>query len=141
MAKNVEYDFLGRGWSFPIRIDPRTRGVQMVTGEEDIRESLRILINTRPGERVMQPTFGCAIWNTVFEIMSQQTVTQIQEMIRRAVLFFEPRIDLENIIVTVDDASSGRLLIELGYSVRSTNSRSNCVFPFYLNQGTGTFGG
>ena len=129
-------DFLGRGWSFPPRFDPRTREVVMVSDVEDIAESLRILLSTLPGERVMLPTYGCPLHRMVFEQVSEQTATESKEMIRKAILFFEPRITLNRIDTQLVDPMMGHLEILLDYHVRGTNTRHNLVYPFYLYQAT-----
>ncbi|MBE1160678.1 GPW/gp25 family protein [Dyella acidiphila] len=129
-------DFLGRGWSFPPRFDPRTKQAVMVADSEDIAESLRILLSTQPGERVMLPHYGCALRRMVFEEASEQTVTQIKEMIRKAILFYEPRISVNSMDAQLVDALSGRLEIVIDYTIRSTNTRHNLVYPFYLHQAT-----
>lgn len=129
-------DFLGRGWSFPPRFDPRSKAAVMVSGVADIEESLRILLSTAPGERVMLPSYGCALRRMVFEEASEQTATEIKEMIRKAILFFEPRIVLNRIDTQRVDALGGRLDILLDYTVRTTNTRHNLVYPFYLHQAT-----
>ncbi|MGP1665210.1 MAG: GPW/gp25 family protein [Rhodanobacter sp.] len=129
-------DFLGRGWSFPPRFDPRTKKAVMVSDAEDIVESLRILLSTSPGERVMLPSYGCALRWMVFEDVSEQAMTEIKELIRKAVLFFEPRITLNRIDTQLVDPLEGRLDILLDYTVRTTNARHNLVYPFYLNQAT-----
>ncbi|GLQ87810.1 GPW/gp25 family protein [Dyella flagellata] len=128
--------FLGRGWSFPPRFDPRTKEVVMVADAEDIAESLRILLATHPGERVMLPRYGSDLRRMVFEEASEQTVTQIKEAIRKAILFYEPRISLNRIDASLVDAMNGRLEIQVDYTIRSTNTRHNLVYPFYLHQAT-----
>lgn len=128
--------FLGRGWSFPPRFDPRTKEAVMVSAEHDIAESLRILLSTTPGERVMLPAYGCGLRRMVFESVSEQTATEIKELIRKAILFFEPRISVQRIDVTLADALAGRLDILIDYLVRTTNTRHNLVYPFYLHQAT-----
>jgi phage baseplate assembly protein W len=135
----VEMDdpsFLGRGWPFPPAFDPHTGEVMMVEAEQDIVESLRILMQTRPGERVMQPTYGCGLQDLVFEPMSGETEAAIEVAISRAILFFEPRITLQNIEVSSHDWQGGQLQIRLDYTIRSTNTRNNIVFPFYSKEGT-----
>jgi uncharacterized protein len=129
-------NFLGRGWSFPPRFDPRSKGVAMVADIEDIEESLRILLATTPGERVMQPAYGCGLRRMVFETLNEQTLTAIKDRIRKAVLFFEPRIILQRIDANVPDAREGRLDLLLDYRVRTTNTRHNLVYPLYLHQAT-----
>lgn len=108
----------------------------MVRREDDIAQSLRILFSTRPGERVMHPTYGCAIHDLVFEPMDGATEAAIGQAIRRAVLFHEPRIDVEQVRVITRDWLGGRLGVSVTYRIRAINSRQNMVFPFYLREGT-----
>jgi phage baseplate assembly protein W len=128
--------FLGRGWPFPPAFDPHTGQVMMVQTEEDIAQSLRILMQTRPGERVMQPAYGCRLHDLVFEPMSGETRAAIAVAIERAILHFEPRIALTHVEVADDDWIEGRLTIRLDYRIRATNTRNNIVFPFYTTEGT-----
>jgi phage baseplate assembly protein W len=130
--------FLGVGWSFPPEFHKYADrlDVKMVDEEEDIRESLRILLSTRPGERVMQPDYGCGLHTMVFENLDESTVTELKDIIERAVLFYEPRITLEGIDVNAEDELEGRLKIQLNYTVRKTNTRSNIVYPFYYLEGS-----
>ncbi|NID14696.1 GPW/gp25 family protein [Luteibacter yeojuensis] len=128
--------FLGRGWSFPPRFDPRTKEAVMVADETDIAESLHILFSTNPGERVMLPNYGCDLRRMVFEEANEQTVTEIKELMRKAILFYEPRIVLNRIEAQLVDPLNGKLEIALDYTVRGTNSRHNLVYPFYLHQAT-----
>lgn len=127
--------FLGRGWQFPLRFDPRNHRVGMVAEVEDIEESLRILFGTYPGERVMQPAYGCDLRRAVFESVNESTLTELRELIRRAILFFEPRIILERIDTEVEPLE-GRVDLRLDYIVRTTNTRHNLVYPLYLDQAT-----
>jgi phage baseplate assembly protein W len=128
--------FLGRGWAFPPQFDPFSGAVSLVTADEDIYQSLRILFETRPGERVMHPTFGCRIFDYIFDPLNAATLRKMEAAIARAILFFEPRIDVDQTKVSVADAAEGRLLISLTYRIRQTNSRANVVFPFYIREGT-----
>ncbi len=134
----IDKSFLGIGWSFPPEFHryADTLGVKMVAEEEDIGESLRILLATRPGERIMQPDFGCRLHAMVFETVEESTITELKDIIERAVLFFEPRITLEEIEIDTEDAVEGRLKIQLNYTGRKTNTRSNIVYPFYFLEGT-----
>ena len=129
--------FLGIGWSFPPEFHKYADAleVKMVAEEEDIRESLRILLSTRPGERVMQPDYGCGLHTMVFESVEESTVTELKDIIERAVLFYESRITLDGIDVSTEDELEGKLKIQLNYTVRSTNTRSNIVYPFYYLEG------
>lgn len=129
-------DFLGQGWAFPPRFEARTGAAARRTAEADIAESLRVLFGTRPGERVMQPDYGCRLADLVFEPMNSPTRIAIEVAIRRAIQFFEARIILDRVQVEPADWPGGRLDIILTYTIRATNSRHNMVFPFYLSEGT-----
>ena len=128
--------FLGRGWSFPPRFDPVKGSINMVQREQDIIESLRILFLTRKGERVMHPDYGCSLHDLVFEPMDSHTTNAIRQAIRQAILFYEARIDLIEVVVETEDWLEGRLSVNLVYTIRATNSRHNVVFPFYFGEGT-----
>lgn len=128
--------FLGRGWQFPVRFDPHTREAAMVEGVPDIEESLHILLSTYPGERVMLPAYGCPVRRTVFESITESSLTALKELVRKAVLFFEPRIVLEQLHAELVDPLNGKLELRLLYRIRSTNTRHNLVYPLYLDQAT-----
>jgi len=130
-------NFLGNGWAFPPVFERTTKNAVMVTTEEDIRESLRILLGTAPGERVMHPSYGCGLNRMVFESVNESTITEIKDIIQKAILHFEVRITLEDIYVDATSAYEGILKIGLEYTVRTTNTRMNVVFPFYLDEGPG----
>lgn len=128
--------FLGRGWSFPPRFDTETGAAALSEAEEDIADSLRILFQTRAGERVMHSTYGSRLQDLVFEPMDEGTAAAIEIAIRRAVLFFEPRIEVETVKADIEDWLDGRLAISVTYRIRATNSRHNVVYPFYIREGT-----
>ena len=136
--------FLGRGWAFPPGFHHTSRGAVMASAEDDIAQSLRILFGTTPGERVMQPTYGCDLKFMVFEELNESTITDIRDAVERAVRFFEVRVTLN--AVTVEEGewqgddrgwSEGVLRIVLDYTVRATNTRNNLVYPLYLREGSG----
>ncbi len=131
-------DFLGHGWSFPPQFDSYGKRVKMVSAEEDIEQSLQILISTIPGERVMHPTYGCRLKTMIFETVDEGVIAEIKDAISRAVLFFEPRIELNDLKVGLDELYEGLIQIQLYYTIRATNSRSNMVYPFYFLEGTNT---
>lgn len=124
--------FLGTGWSFPPTFNQDSGTVEMVSDEEDIFQSLEIILSTRPAERIMQPDFGCELSQFVFEEISQGLITAIKGTISDALLYHEPRIDVEEI--NIDESEAGLLLINVIYRVRVTNSRFNLVYPFYINE-------
>ncbi len=108
----------------------------MVSEETDIRESLYILLSTSPGERIMLPSYGCGLKSNVFETVNESVVTEIKDIIERAILFYETRITLNSINVDTEKQYNGILKILLEYTVRTTNNRSNMVYPFYFREGT-----
>lgn len=129
-------DFLGRGWSFPPQFSKETKAMPMLEGEEDIRSSLEILLSTLPGERIMQPQYGCDLSSLIFEPVNASLKTEITDKIRIAILYHEPRIDVQQIELKDDRVAEGIVLITIDYVIRSTNSRSNFVYPFYKAEGT-----
>jgi len=128
--------FLGRGWSFPPTFVASARSVAMTEAEEDIYRSLEILVSTGLGERVMLPEYGCNLEDLIFEPMDTATQTLLFDRVRTAILYYEPRIEVENILLQTDRIMEGIILIEVAYRVRATNSRFNFVFPFYKNEGS-----
>jgi phage baseplate assembly protein W len=126
--------FLGTGWAFPPRIEP-TGTVAEAVYEDDIREAIRIILGTNPGERVMRPEFGAGLNEFLFEPVNIATTTRLQRQVREALVTWEPRIDVEDVTVTPQGAPPVVLLVELVYRVRATNARANLVYPFYLQEG------
>jgi uncharacterized protein len=129
-------DFLGKGWSFPPSFNADLKGVEMTEKNEDIQRSLAILLNTTVGERIMQPKYGCNMFEMVFESLDTATKTIIKDKIRTAILYFEPRIDVTSISMNTTNELEGEILIEIEYVIRATNTRFNFVFPYYKNEGT-----
>ncbi|MBX2826901.1 MAG: GPW/gp25 family protein [Flavobacteriaceae bacterium] len=129
-------DFLGTGWSFPPTFNLSEKKVVMVSDEEDIRQSLEILLSTRLGERVLLSEYGCGINTMPFENITVTFLTKMKAIIKKAILLYEPRIDLEEVFFTSPRAEEGVVHIQLQYKIRATNSRLNFVYPFYLKEGT-----
>ena len=111
----------------------------MVSEEEDIRQSLYLLFSTIPGERVMNPAYGCDLHSLVFERLTPSTENQMVDMIKTSIIRFEPRIILDDVVVNMVDAYQGRIDIGVVYTIRITNSRDNIVYPFYFKEGTNVF--
>jgi uncharacterized protein len=128
--------FIGRGWSFPPRFSKDSRTVEMLEQEADIASSLEILLGTARGERVMLPLYGCNLDELIFESLDTRMKTLMSDKIESAILYHEPRIQLEK--VNLDDSREleGIILIEIVYRVKTTNSRFNFVYPFYKLEGT-----
>jgi len=136
--KNMETDnaFLGRGWGFPPTFDKASKSVGMLEEEADIESSLEILLSTRLGERIMQPNYGCNLDDMVFEAMNLTMLTYLKDLVENAILYFEPRIDLDAVRIDTARDLEGMLVIIVNYTIRTTNSRFNFVFPFYKNEGS-----
>jgi phage baseplate assembly protein W len=128
--------FLGTGWSFPPQFNTVAGTVEMTSDELDIQLSLQILLSTRKGERVMEPGYGCNLDELVFEPMTTTFKTYVREMIRTSILYYEARIDLNTVKVDDSRETEGVILIILDYTIRSTNSRFNFVYPYYKIEGT-----
>lgn len=133
---NLTRPFLGRGWSFPPEFDKLAKAVVMLEEEADIQSSLEILLSTKLGERVMQPTYGCNMDSLVFEAMNLTLLTYLKDLVENAILYHEPRIELDDVVIDTTNQNEGMLLIGIHYFVRTTNSRYNFVYPFYLKEGT-----
>ena len=130
---SVQDDFLGRGWAFPVGLAVDDE-IAMVADAEDIRQSIRIILETDPGERVMRPDFGAGLRRLLFEPITTNTLALVQQRVEDALTTWEPRIDVIDVAVSADEAPSGVLLITIQYSIRTTNTFYNLVYPFYLQE-------
>jgi len=126
--------WLGRGWAYPVRIDPATGGIAYSEYEVDIRQSIMIILGTARGERVMRPDFGCGIHDLVFEVIDVAALTRVETAVRDALTRYEARIEVSKVNADPLQAADGLLLIELEYRVRRTNQIGNLVFPFYFRE-------
>ncbi len=126
--------FVGRGLDFPMGVDA-SGGIALVGGTGSIERSMRMILGTAPGERVMRPNFGCAIWDLLFEPMNTNTFGLMAEAAREALSRWEPRIEVESVEVEPDPLHDGRTAISIDYVVRATNDARNLVFPFYVIPG------
>lgn len=136
METERETTFLGRGWSFPPMFDRTRNGVDMLEDEQDIASSLEILLGTLRGERVMLPLYGCNLDELLFESLDTRIKTLMADKIESAILYHEPRIEPEKIMLDESGQLEGVVLISIIYRVRTTNSRFNFVYPFYKQEGT-----
>src|ERR1051325_7620968 len=128
--------FLGTGWSFPPTFDATADTLLLTSDEADIQLSLQILLATRKGERVMEPDYGCNLDDMVFEPMTTTFKTFIRETIKTAILYYEARIELNSVKIDDSRETEGVILVILDYTVRTTNSRFNFVYPYYKKEGT-----
>ena len=123
--------FLGTGLSFPLRTDARGK-ITLTSGGRDIEEAIRIILSTRPGERVMRPTFGCRAHELLFEPRTPTTVSLLQEYVYEALRMWEPRINLVMVNVIADDGNAGALLAEIEYEIKATHDTRSIVHPFFI---------
>lgn len=128
--------FLGSGWSFPPRFLDSAEGLELSHDDQDIAESIYILLSTTPGERVMNPDYGCNLHSMVFSSINASMKTQVEDLISTAILYYEPRINLVSIVIDDTGQLEGKLDISITYEIKGTNSRKNMVYPFYLTEGT-----
>ncbi len=135
MSRFDSRSFLGTGFKFPVSVDPLTGKAKTSSDEEDVRESIRIILGTQPGERPMLPHFGCNINSFVFGTTDYTSLMLMKREVENSLIMWEPRIkDIEAEIVQSPD-DDGVLLIEVNYVVRSTNNPFNLVYPFYISEG------
>jgi uncharacterized protein len=128
--------FLGRGWGFPVTFGNQGRAVAVAEAEEDIRQSLEILLSTHVGERVLNPTFGWKRNALMFEPLSTSFAAYVTRDIETAILFFESRIELNSVNFETETNQDGLILIRIDFTIRTTNTRTNLVYPFYVMQAT-----
>ena len=129
--------FLGTGFKFPVCVDPNTGKVRTSSNEEDIAESIRIILGTAPGERPLMPEFGCSINSFVFSSMDYTMQMMMKREIENSLVMWEPRIKDIEADVEPSPNDTGKLIITVSYVVRSTNNPFNLVYPFYINEGYG----
>jgi len=126
--------FLGVGWAFPPQLGPDQR-LALAAYEKDIEQSIRIILGTNRGERVMRPDFGAGLIEFVFEPANTATMELLKKRVEESLIDWEPRIDVEEVKVTIEPNERNRLDIDVSYRVRATNNLHNLVYPFYLQEG------
>jgi phage baseplate assembly protein W len=127
--------FLGVGWAFPPCV-ASDGGNRIAVYDEDIRQSLRIILGTDQGERVMRPDFGAGLRSFIFGPINHTTLQRVKARVQDALIRWEARIDVLQVKVTLDARERSKLLIDISYRVRATNTLTNLVYPFYLQEGT-----
>lgn len=131
----IDKSFLGTGWSFPPTFRREWYGVEMVSDEENVKKSIQIILQTITGERVMLPTFGCNLQPYVFEPMNVPNIAMIEKIVKDALIYHEPRIIVGDLNSTLNP-EEGLLEISIDYTIITTNTRYNYVFPFYTKEAT-----
>ena len=135
MQQKIDRSFLGTGWGFPPTFRREWYGVEMLSDKEDIESSIHIILSTVTGERVMLATFGCNLQPHVFDQMTPPNIAMIQKIVFEALVFHEPRIIVGELTSTPDH-NRGVLQIDIPYTITTTNTRYNYVYPFYMSEAT-----
>ncbi|HEX5730396.1 GPW/gp25 family protein [Microbacterium sp.] len=124
-------EIIGSGLAFPLQVD-RRGGIALARDETDIEQAIELILATAPGERPMRPEFGCGVHDFVFDSIDASTVGRMELAIRDALDRWEPRVFVETVRFNLDYVGEGRLIIDIGYRVRATNTMRNLVYPFYV---------
>jgi uncharacterized protein len=124
-------EIIGSGLAFPLQVD-RRGGIALARDEQDIDQAIQLILGTAPGERPMRPEFGCGVHDFVFDTIDAGTVGRMEEAIRSALSRWEPRIEVRSVKFDLSHAVEGLLTIDIGFSVRATNTDRNLVYPFYV---------
>lgn len=123
---------LGRGWDFPVTPDPLSSRLRYTSGIEKVRQSILIILETEPGERIMRPTFGCGLRRYLMKPNTPATRILIKNDVEFGLASFEPRIRVT--AVSVDPGGDPSLvLIQIAYVHLVDGSKDNLVYPFYLD--------
>lgn len=123
-------EFVGAGWAFPLKLDP-TGAFELVTDDREIQQAIRLIIGTAYGERPMRPDFGCSIHDFVFAEANATTAGRIATEVRASLTRWEPRITVDDVVVSGDELDPSVLYVDIRYHVRDRNDPRNLVFPFY----------
>lgn len=130
----MEREFLGTGWKYPVNVESNAR-ISSSSYEENIRESILLILGTAKGERLMRPEFGCSISEYAYCTMDTLTRRMIENAVFEALINWEPRIEVNEVKTLVEKAEDGKILINIDYRVRRSNTQVNLVYPFYLKEG------
>jgi phage baseplate assembly protein W len=124
-------EIIGSGLAFPLQVD-RRGGIALARDETDIEQAIELILGTAPGERPMRPEFGCGVHDFVFDSIDAATIGKMEEAIRDALDHWEPRIVVDTVEFDLSGVDEGRLMIDIGYRIRVTNTIRNLVYPFYV---------
>jgi len=130
----VSREYLGRGWSFPVRPRQDGGGVELSEYEENIADCIRIILNTQPGERPMLPEFGCPLQDLIFSTNSAGTRHEAESMVRTSLAKWEPRIDVDEVRASPDPKNPNRISLSIRYTVRRSNNHQNLVHLLQLQE-------
>jgi uncharacterized protein len=129
--KGIDVSFIGRGLTWPMGVD-HTGALRLTEGAQDLDRSIRVVLATAPGERVMRPQFGCRIWEMLFEPVTPGLLGEMAQAVKDALAQWEPRVTVDEVDVLPDGQDASLVQIDVTYRVRATNDRRNLVYPFYV---------
>jgi uncharacterized protein len=132
----LDNSFLGSGWSFPVTFSAGNHQLNMTAYEDNINDSIDIILQTSTGERCMEPQFGSGLQQFFFRKMDETLKGEIKDAVKTSLLQNEPRITVTDVIVSFTDIANGVVEIAINYVYNQVNTRHNYVFPFHLNEGT-----
>jgi uncharacterized protein len=127
--------FRGAGLAFPLAVAP---GGALATASDHakIEQSVWFILSTAKKERIMRPDYGCGIHDLVFAPSSPQSVGQIVDQLRKALVAQEPRIDVLDVTGEIPPGESNVLLLRVDYRIRANNALANVVYPFFVTEGS-----
>jgi Bacteriophage baseplate protein W len=128
----VSLEYLGQGMAYPLGVNPRG-GIAVARHEEKVRQSIRLILGTQRGERLMRPNFGGNLKTLVFAPNNAATANLARFYVEEALRTWEPRILVDEVQIQ-NDNQGAQLLIEIRYRIKATNEPQNLVYPFYLQQ-------
>ena len=124
---------VGSGFAFPMELDS-SGSTAITSDEENIRQSMILILGTAPGERLLRPKFGCAIHDILFEPNTLVTASKIEYEVKKSLQEFEPRVGDIEVHAMPDESEPSRMNVSISYTIRKTNTKANLVYPFYLRK-------
>jgi phage baseplate assembly protein W len=126
----MDDDFIGRGWSFPLDVNANGT-IATVGGARKLEQAMTLVLSTYPGERPFRPEFGSRLRDFVFDGATTDVFARIEREVRDSLAMWEPRADVEHVIVYPAPDQENLLNIDIVYTVKGENDRRNLVYPFY----------
>lgn len=127
-------EFLGTGLAFPLSVDPYGK-LATASAEQKIAQSIVMILGTARGERLMRPEFGCGVHDLVFSANDDASIGRVIDEVNRALVSYEPRIDVLDVSAETRGSLVNVLLIEIDYRIRQNNAITNLVYPFHIREG------
>jgi phage baseplate assembly protein W len=127
--------FRGKGLAFPLTVTPSGK-LATATDDAKIEQSIWLVLSTANNERVMRPDYGCGIHDLVFSPSSPQSIGQIVDRLRRALVAQEPRVDVLDVTGEIPPDQQNLLLLRVDYRIRANNALANVVYPFFVTEGS-----